>query len=296
MRGCADASGPRPAPPRPRRARRCRRPRRRRGRLSSAGASSRCRSPGRSPAPPCASSTAAAGPSRRRRRARSAARSSAPCARAAGYRVQAGGSTSARRPRPLEALGAAEHGALRPGHPGQGLRLPDDARRDAAGGQRPAPGRSRALPHARRVLGLRLRQPGRAARARSRRSRCLLGYAVVDVNMRGTGCSGGAFDYFEPLQALDGYDVIETVARQPLGGPPQGRDDGHLLRRHQPALRRRHPARRASRRSRRCRSSTTPPRRSTRAGSSTRASRCPGPRTASTTRSRRPRPAARAGP
>jgi predicted acyl esterase len=42
----------------------------------------------------------------------------------------------------------------------------------------------------------------------------LLGYAVVDVNMRGTGCSGGAFDYFEPLQSLDGYDVIETIARQ----------------------------------------------------------------------------------
>ena len=33
--------------------------------------------------------------------------------------------------------------------------------------------------------------------------------------MRGTGCSGGAFDYFEPLQSLDGYDVVETVARQP---------------------------------------------------------------------------------
>jgi uncharacterized protein len=42
----------------------------------------------------------------------------------------------------------------------------------------------------------------------------LLGFAVVDVNMRGTGCSGGSFDYFEPLQGLDGYDVIETVARQ----------------------------------------------------------------------------------
>jgi uncharacterized protein len=42
----------------------------------------------------------------------------------------------------------------------------------------------------------------------------LLGYAVVDVNMRGTGCSGGAFDYFEPLQGLDGYDVVETIARQ----------------------------------------------------------------------------------
>jgi uncharacterized protein len=43
----------------------------------------------------------------------------------------------------------------------------------------------------------------------------LLGFAVVDVNMRGTGCSGGAYDFFEPLQSLDGYDVIETVARQP---------------------------------------------------------------------------------
>ena len=42
----------------------------------------------------------------------------------------------------------------------------------------------------------------------------LMGFAVVDVNMRGTGCSGGAFDFFEPLQQLDAYDVIETVARQ----------------------------------------------------------------------------------
>ena len=43
----------------------------------------------------------------------------------------------------------------------------------------------------------------------------LMGFAVVDVNMRGSGCSGGAFDFFEPLQATDGYDVIETIARQP---------------------------------------------------------------------------------
>jgi hypothetical protein len=43
----------------------------------------------------------------------------------------------------------------------------------------------------------------------------LIGYAVVDVNMRGTGCSGGAFNYFDTLQNLDGYDVIETVAHQP---------------------------------------------------------------------------------
>ena len=42
-----------------------------------------------------------------------------------------------------------------------------------------------------------------------------LGYTYVGVNMRGSGCSGGSFDYFEPAQLLDGYDVIETVAAQP---------------------------------------------------------------------------------
>lgn len=41
------------------------------------------------------------------------------------------------------------------------------------------------------------------------------GYATVNVNIRGTGCSGGAFDFFETMQLLDGYDVIETVAAQP---------------------------------------------------------------------------------
>jgi predicted acyl esterase len=43
----------------------------------------------------------------------------------------------------------------------------------------------------------------------------IMGFTVVDVNMRGTGCSGGAFDFFEPAQSLDGYDVVETVAHQP---------------------------------------------------------------------------------
>jgi len=42
----------------------------------------------------------------------------------------------------------------------------------------------------------------------------LMGYASVGVNMRGTGCSGGAFDYWEPLQVLDGYDAVEVVAHQ----------------------------------------------------------------------------------
>ena len=43
----------------------------------------------------------------------------------------------------------------------------------------------------------------------------IMGFTVVNVNMRGTGCSGGAFDFFETLQSLDGYDVVETIARQP---------------------------------------------------------------------------------
>ncbi len=42
----------------------------------------------------------------------------------------------------------------------------------------------------------------------------LLGYALVQVNVRGTGCSGGVYDGFSQLERLDGYDVIETVAAQ----------------------------------------------------------------------------------
>jgi predicted acyl esterase len=42
-----------------------------------------------------------------------------------------------------------------------------------------------------------------------------LGFAYVGVNVRGTGCSGGSFRAFEPIQSLDGYDAIETVAAQP---------------------------------------------------------------------------------
>ncbi len=42
-----------------------------------------------------------------------------------------------------------------------------------------------------------------------------MGFAYVGVNMRGTGCSGGSFRYFETVQSLDGYDVIEAIAAQP---------------------------------------------------------------------------------
>ena len=42
-----------------------------------------------------------------------------------------------------------------------------------------------------------------------------LGYAYVGVNMRGSGCSGGSWRYFEDAQLLDGYDAIEAIAAQP---------------------------------------------------------------------------------
>ena len=41
------------------------------------------------------------------------------------------------------------------------------------------------------------------------------GFAYVGVNMRGTGCSGGSYRFFETVQNIDGYDVIEAVAAQP---------------------------------------------------------------------------------
>ena len=41
------------------------------------------------------------------------------------------------------------------------------------------------------------------------------GYAVVGINMRGSGCSGGTFDYFEPLQARDGAEAIDWLAKRP---------------------------------------------------------------------------------
>ena len=43
----------------------------------------------------------------------------------------------------------------------------------------------------------------------------LLGYATIGVNMRGSGCSGGVFDVFNTAQQVDGYDVVEAIARQP---------------------------------------------------------------------------------
>ena len=168
---------------------------------------------------------------------------------------------AARRPDPLTVLSTQpappSTGRLQPDDPLQRLRLPDDPRRHQAGDRRPSAagrGRTRCRCRAGRRRPQRaLPRPlieysgyGYADPAGPQSGIAILanlmGFTVVDVNMRGTGCSGGAFDFFEPLQNLDGYDVIETIARQPWVAAPQGRDDGHLLRRDQPALHRPDPA------------------------------------------------------
>ena len=43
----------------------------------------------------------------------------------------------------------------------------------------------------------------------------LLGFATVSLQMRGTGCSGGAFDLFGLPTIYDGYDAVQIAAAQP---------------------------------------------------------------------------------
>ena len=79
-------------------------------------------------------------------------------------------------------------------------------------------------------------------RAGSSRSPALLGYAVVDVEHARHRLLG------RRLRLLRAAAVARRLRRDRDRRPPalgrarQGRDAGHLLRRHQPALRRRHPA------------------------------------------------------
>ena len=41
------------------------------------------------------------------------------------------------------------------------------------------------------------------------------GYAYIGVNLRGTGCSEGTFDFFQPQEARDGARVISWITQQP---------------------------------------------------------------------------------
>ena len=98
--------------------------------------------------------------------------------------------------------------------PAPRLRLHRDPRRHDAQRQRRAarPAEEGPYPTVVEYSRLRPEQPGRVG---LRELFTALGYAYVGVNMRGTGCSGGSFDFFEYAQSLDGYDAIEAVAAQP---------------------------------------------------------------------------------
>ena len=131
-----------------------------------------------------------------------------------------------------DAVGAALDGRLRPDHPHRRLRLHDHPRRHQARLLGPSAdrrverrwavdlppnpaGNSVPAPTLIEYSGYGYARPDRGPQSGIATLANLMGFTVVDVNMRGTGCSGGAFDFFEPLQNLDGYDVVETVARQP---------------------------------------------------------------------------------
>ena len=114
--------------------------------------------------------------------------------------------------------------------------------------------------------------------------------------MRGTGCSGRRLRLLraaaEPRRLRRRRDHRPAA----VGPAPQGRDDGHLLRRHQPAVHRPDPAAEPGRDRAASRSSTPRRRRCIRAASSTPGSPSPGRRSASTTPSPRRPPAASPGP
>ncbi|MEZ5179605.1 MAG: CocE/NonD family hydrolase [Acidimicrobiales bacterium] len=57
-------------------------------------------------------------------------------------------------------------------------------------------------------------RPGKASIGTPLGIAAALGYATVGVNLRGTGCSGGAFSQWEEVQSLDGYDVVQVLAAQ----------------------------------------------------------------------------------
>ena len=40
-------------------------------------------------------------------------------------------------------------------------------------------------------------------------------YAYIGVNLRGTGCSTGTFDFFQPQEAVDGAAVVQWIRQQP---------------------------------------------------------------------------------
>ena len=195
--------------------------------------------------------------------------------RPAGRRADVGAADGA-----LDATGAAEHGRLQPDDPAEGygylttrdgtklaidVHPPQDVTNAVPGVDLP-PAPSRPDPDPDRVLGLRLRRPGRPAE-RDRDPR------------QPHGVHGGRREHARHRLLGRRVRLLRAAAeprrlrrdrddRPPaVGAASQGRDDGHLLRRDQPALHRRRPTRRAWPRSRRSRCSTRRRRPSIRAAS-----------------------------
>ena len=71
-----------------------------------------------------------------------------------------------------------------------------------------------------------------------------LGVAVLEISVRGSGCSSGSLEWFQPEQSVDGYDVVEIVASQPwsngrvatVGGSGDGLNQLHLAASEPPSL------------------------------------------------------------
>ena len=175
----------------------------------------------------------------------------------AGYRVRGRGRAVGAAHGALQPLRAAEHGPLRPEHPVQRLRLSDHPRRHSAGDRRaPAAGRrergSAAAPgpaagargadaHPDRVLGLRLRRPRRPAE-RDRDPREPDGLHRRRREHARNGLLGRRVRLLRAAPEPRRLRRRRDDRAPAVGGAQQGRDDGHLLRRHQPAVHRRHAA------------------------------------------------------
>ena len=198
----------------------------------------------------------------------SAARSSATLRPGGGYRVRAGKRTTQAASRCCAPGANPPRLVLQAPEAQAGPQLREDARRRRARDDR-APARRqdarrRSVPDVHRVLRLPDRRAERPAstrwssqltaarrptRSRPRPSTAvgsligpLLDFAVVSVQMRGSGCSGGAFDLFDLPDHLRRLRRGRDRGRAELGQGRQGRHGRHLVLRHHAAVRRRHAA------------------------------------------------------
>ena len=169
-------------------------------------------------------------------RARSAAPSSAASSPARAIACAPGSVRTRELTVSRRALRAAEHEGLQAEAPQERLRLPDHARRHEARDRRPPPDRRRArTPRSSSTPATATpTRPARRAASPDRQPARLRGRRREHARHRLLGRR------VRLLRAAAGPRRLrrDRDGRPPaVGREPQGRDDGHLLRRHQPALR-----------------------------------------------------------